>query len=78
MRNKAHWDPKTDFQGKIPVSSVNFRLAPFGCHCILILSAPPYPTPELKGEALKLALTQTGMTPHPNTALYRLPQTLRQ
>lgn len=77
MRSKAHWDPPTDFQGRISVSSVNFSLAPFGCHCILVLSAPPYHTPELKGEAFKLALTQTGMTPYPSTVLYRL-QTLKQ
>lgn len=73
MRSKAHWGPTTDFQGKIPVSSVNFSLGPFGRHCLLILSAPPHHTPELKGEAFKLALTQTGMTPYPSPLLYRLP-----
>lgn len=63
MRSKAHWDRTTDFQGKIPVSSANFSLAPSGCHCILILSALLYHTPELTGEAFKLALTQLGMHP---------------
>lgn len=53
-------------------------LAPFVSHCNLILSAQPYHTPELKGEAFKLALTQLGMSSCPSTVLYRLAQTLKQ
>lgn len=60
---------------RLQLSSV---LAPFVSHCILILSAHPYHTPELKGEAFELALTQLGMSPYPSTVLYRLAQTLKQ